>query len=93
MLPTCYTCAACRLAPKHLYQWHLLTAGSQKTNLSASPYSCCMCLRVAHEKTSMKAMMVIATSVIMTMHASVMGPTLSSKKPTCFLCMNLLRHS
>jgi len=31
----------------------------------------------------MKAMMVIATSVIMTMHASVMGPTLSSKKPTC----------
>lgn len=31
----------------------------------------------------MKAMMVIATSVIMTMQASVMGPTLSSKKPTC----------
>jgi hypothetical protein len=30
----------------------------------------------------MNAMMVIATSVIITMQASVMGPTLSSKKPT-----------
>jgi hypothetical protein len=27
--------------------------------------------------------MVMATSVTMTMQASVMGPTLSSKKPTC----------
>ena len=31
----------------------------------------------------MKAMIVIATSVIITIQARVMGPTLSSKKPTC----------
>lgn len=48
-------------------------------------HHCCYCcfIPAAYDSTSMNAMIVIATSVINTMHASVMGPTLSSKKPTC----------